>query len=172
MTANPPKDWKQLAKRAATEQDPAKLLEIVNELNSVLLEREWKSHSRNRPIQLLLVDDEKGIGLTLLPVLQEHGFEAQVAATVEEALEAIRVQKFDGLICDLNISREGDGFDVVKQMRKTHPRSVIIVLTGYPAFESAIEGIRLDIDDYIVKPADYDVLITTLNRKLADHRTP
>jgi ActR/RegA family two-component response regulator len=43
-------------------------------------------------------------------------------------------------------------------------------LTGYPAFESAVEGIHHEIDDYIVKPADIDVLVATVERKLASRR--
>jgi YesN/AraC family two-component response regulator len=43
-------------------------------------------------------------------------------------------------------------------------------LTGYPAFESAVAGIRHPVDDYIVKPADYDALIQTLEEKLAAKR--
>ena len=167
MANKPARDWKELAQLAAAEQDPNRLLEIVNELNSVLLERERRSRGRTRRPRLLLVDDENSIRLTLVPVLQDRGFEIQVAITVGEALEAIRTCRFDGLICDLNVSAKGDGFEVVKAMRKAHPRSVIIVLTGYPAFESAVEGIHLEIDDYMVKPADYDVLIDTLTRKLA-----
>ncbi len=47
---------------------------------------------------------------------------------------------------------------IVSAMRKAQPQIVIVPLTGYPGFESAVEGIRQDVDDYFVKPADYEAL--------------
>lgn len=51
-------------------------------------------------------------------------------------------------------------------MRQARPRSVVIVITGYPGLESAIEGIRHKVDDYMVKPIEYDALITKLQTLL------
>ena len=170
MAENPEKDWKTLARLAASEQDPEKLLQIVKELNAVLLQREQQRFAKEQPRRILLVDDDKDIRFTLLPVLQEHGFEVQLAASITEALGAIEKRRFEILLSDLNISQPGDGFKVVAAMRKAHPGCVIVLLTGYPAFESAVEGIHHDVDDYIVKPADYDALIETLEEKLAARR--
>lgn len=160
------KDWKSLAQLAATEQDPKKLLDIVTELNNVLREREDRMADSAPGRHLLLVDDDPNIRLTLLPVLQQHGFEVQLAATAAEAITAIGQNKFNALVSDLNITESNDGFTVVAAMRQAFPRSVIILLTGFPAFESALEGIHQEVDDYIVKPADYDLLIRSLEAKL------
>jgi YesN/AraC family two-component response regulator len=93
-----------------------------------------------------------------------------VAATVAEALRLIEEHRLDVLICDLNIADARDGFTVVASMRKAQPTSVIVLLTGYPGFETAVEGIRQQVDDYFVKPADYDALISTLEKRLASKR--
>jgi ActR/RegA family two-component response regulator len=158
------KDWKELALEAASEQDPDKLLQIIDQLNSAL---QRQVGTRPPPRRLLLVDDDEHVRLTLLPVLQESGFEAQLAASVEEAMEAMRTHQFDILISDLNLSEPEDGFKVANAMRKACPRCVVVILTGYPALQSAIQGIHAQVDDYIVKPADYDVLIDTLEKRLA-----
>jgi DNA-binding NtrC family response regulator len=170
MSDKPQKDWRALAQLAADEQDPEKLFEIINELNAALLEREQQRLGRALSKRLLLVDDDQNVRLTLLPVLQQSGFEVQLAATVTEALEQIAKRRFDLLVSDLNVSEPNDGFKVVAAMRQSHPRSVIVLLTGYPAFESAVEGIHHVVDDYVVKPADYDALIETLEKKLAAKR--
>jgi DNA-binding NtrC family response regulator len=170
MADNPRRDWKTLAQLAAMEHDPDKLTEIIHELNFVLAERELQSRGKTQSKRLLLVDDDEKLRLTLLPFLQEHGFEAQIASTVPDALAAIDKQQFDILLCDLNLSEPSDGFGVVAAMRKAHPRSVIVLMTGYPAFETAVKGLRQQVDDYIVKPADYDTLIDTLDKKLAAKR--
>lgn len=170
MPDNPERDWQTLARLAASEQDPKKLLKLVNELNTVLLRREQQRLGHEQPKRMLLVDDDKNIRETLLPVLREHGFDVHLAATIPDALRAIDHRRFELLLCDLNISEPGDGFKVVAAMRQAHPDSVIVLLTGYPAFESAVEGIHHEVDDYIVKPADYDALIQTLEKKLATKR--
>jgi DNA-binding NtrC family response regulator len=118
---------------------------------------------RNR---VLFVDDEPGIRLTLPAILQGKGFEVRVAASVPEALDEIGSHAFDVLLSDLNIGEEADGFAVVRAMREAHPTCVNIILTGYPGFESAVEGIRYQLDDYLVKPADIDYLLETIQRKL------
>jgi CheY-like chemotaxis protein len=66
--------------------------------------------------RLLFVDDERGI---LSIILRRYGFIITLAATVEQALEQIRTQEFDLLLCDLNIEHERDGYTVVRAMRET-----------------------------------------------------
>jgi ActR/RegA family two-component response regulator len=90
-----------------------------------------------------------------------------LAATIGEALEQIRTQTFDLLVCDLNIEHERDGYTVVRAMREVNSNCVTLILTGYPDMESAEEGISLGIEDYIAKPADADTLVALLAEKLA-----
>jgi ActR/RegA family two-component response regulator len=170
MPDSPKRNWKKLAHLASNEQDPTKLLEIVEELNAVLLNRERVRSSKSLLKRALLVDDDANLGLTLLPVLNEAGFDARMVSTVPDALQVINDGGLEILICDLNIAEADDGFQVVTAMRKTHPRSVILVLTGPPAFDSAVEGIREEIDGYLVKPPDYDDLMAFLDKRLAAKR--
>lgn len=116
--------------------------------------------------RLLFVDDEPSIRLTLPPVLEDHGFVVTTAQSVDDAIHRMDAARFDVLLSDLNIGQEGDGFQVVSAMKKRHPRCVTIILTGYPAFESAVLAIRHQVDDYVVKPAEIDVLIKTINQTL------
>lgn len=120
--------------------------------------------------RLLFVDDERGIRETLPPILQQYGFAVTVAGKVSEALEEIRRQQFDILVCDLNIERENDGYEVVRAMRAIDPACVAVMLTAYPDMESAIEGIHHGVDDYIIKPASPDTLVELLASKLAKSR--
>lgn len=117
--------------------------------------------------RLLFVDDEQVIRITLAAILSKHGFQVATAATVAEALRKITTETFDVLLSDLNIDNPGDGLTVVSAMRSTQPRAVTMILTGYPAFETALEAIRQQVDDYIVKPADIPALVESIERKLA-----
>ncbi|HEX3107352.1 MAG TPA: response regulator [Terriglobales bacterium] len=118
---------------------------------------------RNR---ILFVDDEPSIRLTLPPVLEQHGFEVEAAASVAEAVSCIAASRFDVLISDLNIEQGGDGLRVVSAMRKKQPHCVTLILTGHPGFETAVDALRLRVDDYVVKPVDVETLISALRKKL------
>lgn len=122
------------------------------------------------PIRVLFVDDETNIRLTLPAILEMNGYKVTVAATVAEALEAIHSQTFDVLLSDLNISHPADGFTVVGAMRSLQPRCVTLILTGYPAFETALQAIRSHVDDYLTKPADIGYLLRTIQEKLSAPR--
>lgn len=115
---------------------------------------------------LLFVDDEAGIRETMPRILEMHGFDTVAVATVAEALAQIASRSFDVLITDLNIGEPGDGFTVVSAMRRTHPECRTLILTGYPALETALTAIRAQVDDYIVKPVRGESLIEVIHQNL------
>lgn len=122
--------------------------------------------------RILFVDDEEGIRLTLPTILEQSGFEMAVAANVSDAIRLISNKQFDVLISDLNIETPGDGFTIVSAMRRMQPEATTFILTGYPAFETALEAIRQQVDDYVVKPADIPQLIERITAKLGHPRSP
>jgi YesN/AraC family two-component response regulator len=119
--------------------------------------------------RILFVDDEAGIRNTLKPILQQHGFEVTTAASVPEALEHINHAAFDVLLSDLNIGQPGDGFTVVSAMRRVQPEAATFILTGYPDFDTALQAIRSQVDDYLLKPTDVPTLINAIQMRL-EHR--
>jgi ActR/RegA family two-component response regulator len=121
------------------------------------------------PVRILFVDDEQTIRLTLPPILEAHGFAVEVTATVAEALAKISSGQFDVLIADLNVGQPGDGFTVVSAMRRTQPNCINFILTGFPAFETALEAIRRQVDDYLLKPIEIHDLVALIESKLQAH---
>jgi len=121
--------------------------------------------------RILFVDDEAGIRKTLKPILEQHGFEVTTSATVFDALEQINHATFDVLLSDLNIGQPGDGFTVVSAMRRVQPKAATFILTGYPDFDTALQAIRSQVDDYLLKPADVPTLVHTIRSRL-EHRRP
>ena len=93
-----------------------------------------------------------------------------MAATVPEALDIINHQKFDILLSDLNIGSPADGFILVTAMRRCQPTAATFILTGYPDFQTALEAIRKQVDDYLIKPADIPTLVSTLRTKALQPR--
>lgn len=123
-----------------------------------------------RKTRILFADDEPAIRMTLPVILQQHGFEVSVAATVPEALAYINRESFDVLLADLNIGASGDGFTLISAMRRVQPSAVTLILTGYPDFESALQAIRSQVDDYLIKPADVNQLVATIREQTANPR--
>jgi len=121
-------------------------------------------------VKILFVDDEPAIRTSLPAILRLHGFEVTAAGSVSQALQAIGTQPFDVLISDLNIGSPGDGFTVVSAMRRTQPSCVTLILTGYPAFESALQAIRSQVDDYLIKPAGVEKLVAAIEERLRDRQ--
>jgi DNA-binding response OmpR family regulator len=121
--------------------------------------------------KILFVDDDDTVRLTLSQVLQSYGFEVTSAATVAEASDLITQHRFDVLISDLNIGRPGDGFTVVSAMRAHQPDALRFILTAYPAFESALDAIREEVHDYLIKPTETEALVENIRSKLA-RRSP
>jgi ActR/RegA family two-component response regulator len=112
--------------------------------------------------RILFVDDDESIRETLPAVLAKADFDCTTVGSVPEAIAAINNQEFDILLSDLNIGEPGDGFIVVGAMRRVQPQARTYILTGYPDFTSALEAIRRQVDDYIVKPASIPDLLKTL----------
>src|SRR6201993_5057412 len=120
--------------------------------------------------RILFVDDEAGIRNTLKPILEQHGFQVTAAATVPEALEHMNHATFDVLLSDLTIGQPGDGFTVVSAMRRVQPKAATFILTGYPDFDTALQAIRSQVDDYLLKPTDVPTLIHTIRRRLENRK--
>jgi DNA-binding response OmpR family regulator len=124
------------------------------------------SNKERMATRILFVDDEPSLRATLPQILAMHGYEVTSAGTVAEALSKITSHPFDVLISDLNIGEPGDGFTVVSAMRRTQHQCLTFILTGYPAFETALKAIRNQVDDYLLKPTPIPELVDTIEQKL------
>lgn len=109
------------------------------------------------------MDDDRAVLKSLENVLIHSGFEVAAVSSVPEALELISKQTFDVLLTDLNIGEPGDGFTVVSAMRRVQPGACTFIVTGYPDFESAIQAIRNQVDDYFPKPVNIRELLEAIS---------
>jgi len=122
--------------------------------------------AEQRRTRLLFVDDEESIRLTLPPLIERQGFEVTAVGSVADALVQVNCVNYDVLICDLNIHRQGDGFLVISAMRNLQPGCLNFILTGYPAYDNAVQAIQQNVDDYFTKPADLQELVRRIRSKL------
>ncbi|MFQ5793205.1 MAG: sigma-54-dependent transcriptional regulator, partial [Acidobacteriota bacterium] len=78
-------------------------------------------------------------------------------ADVDEALALVRAREFDVLIADLKMPQM-DGIKLLKTARQTDPDLAVVVITGYPTVDTAVEALKAGAFDYIPKPFDPDQL--------------
>jgi DNA-binding NtrC family response regulator len=115
---------------------------------------------------VLVVDDEETIRAMLRRVLEKGGFTVTAVGTVREALALISQSRFDVLISDLNVGHPADGFVVVSAMRRTQPGTLTFILTGYPAFETALEAMRQHVNDYLIEGTPIKELVEKIKTGL------
>ncbi|PSH04956.1 MAG: hypothetical protein CXZ00_04215 [Acidobacteria bacterium] len=118
--------------------------------------------------RVLFVDDDDSLRLTFPEILKNCGFEVRTVGTVAEALSEITTSPFNVLISDLNIGQPCDGFTVVSAMRRTQPDCINFIVTGFPAFESALRALQGQVDEYFVKPAKVQELIGLVQSRLRE----
>jgi DNA-binding response OmpR family regulator len=110
------------------------------------------------PSQILVVDDEAPIRLTMSELLRRRGYEVMTAENGEAALALIHQRPFDLLLLDLKMPGLS-GIDVAKRARELQPAAAIIILTGHGSLDSAIDGLHLQVFDYVLKTSSpHDVL--------------
>lgn len=106
-----------------------------------------------RKYSILLVDDEPLITIGVGNDLEKKGYEVTTADSGEKAIELLNKARFDLVMTDLIMDRI-DGIDVLKKSKEINPESMVIILTGFGDITSAIDAVRLDADDYILKPCE------------------
>ncbi len=106
---------------------------------------------QRRPIQVLVVDDEKPTRVLMERELPRGGCAVVAAKTGEEALEMLSRQDFDVVLLDLKMPGLG-GMETLRRLRSSGMTGEIVVLTGHPEIESAIEAMKLGAYDYLTKP--------------------
>ncbi len=116
--------------------------------------------------RVLFVDDEEAIRRLFETYLTSEGFQVRGAATLSEALSELEDNPPEVVVVDKNLP-DGSGLQVLHTCRDAHPDIEVIVLTGYPSLESAIDALRMGAFDYILKPVlDLDLVSQKLRRAL------
>ena len=118
-----------------------------------------------RQKNILVIDDDKIILDSLCEFLSLEGFRTRGAQTLKGALAELEGESYCLVLTDVNLP-DGDGLDLLDIIRKNHPQTVVIVITGYGTIESAVKAIKLGAYDYLTKPVIDDELRLAVERAL------
>jgi DNA-binding response OmpR family regulator len=102
-------------------------------------------------MRVLIVDDEPSVRRALQLALDDGKREVEAVDSGEAALAKLEAAQFDLVLVDKNMPGMS-GVDLMRAIRKTNPNIGLIMLTGYPSADSAVEALHLGVDGYIEKP--------------------
>jgi DNA-binding response OmpR family regulator len=111
-------------------------------------------------MRILVVEDEAKISAFLARGLSEEGHRVDVAPNVEQA-RACMAEDFDLVIVDRMLP-DGDGLQLVRELRRQGKRTPAICLTARDRLEERVEGLYGGADDYLVKPFDFSELLARI----------
>jgi signal transduction histidine kinase/ActR/RegA family two-component response regulator len=115
--------------------------------------------------KILVIDDEEVIRHLLLRTLEKRGYDVEVAEDGDVALKKMRGIFFNLLITDLKMPKI-QGIDILKEIKKINPYIEVIIITGYPTIESAVEAIKIGAYDFICKPFDIEEIESIVSKCL------
>jgi len=115
--------------------------------------------------KVLVIDDEESMRDSCSQVLRKQGLAVLLAPDGRAGLDLAESARPDVVILDLKMPGL-PGQEVLKDLKKRHPQSVVIVITGYPSLDSAIEAIKLGAYDFLPKPFTPAEVRTAVNRAI------
>lgn len=112
--------------------------------------------------KILIVEDDKDLNSLACTFFKSENFDVQSAFNGIEALELLKTEEFDIILSDIMMPQL-DGFSLVEKIRNSGSTVPIIFMTARDDKFSKTLGYKIGIDDYVVKPFDFDELILKVN---------
>jgi len=119
--------------------------------------------------RILIVDDEELICRLLAQRLTSEGYACVTANNGREALSHFYKDTFSLIISDIRMP-EMDGIELLKRVKDLNPNMMVIMVTAYPELDMAVEAMRLGAYDFIIKPADLDLILLSVRKALEKRR--
>lgn len=110
---------------------------------------------------LLIVDDDKAFCQRLARAMEARGFDVTAVSSVAEGHEALGRAAPAFAVIDMRLG-DGNGLDVISDLKARRPDARAVVLTGYGNITTAVTAVKLGAFDYLAKPADADEIFHAL----------
>lgn len=117
------------------------------------------------PHSILIIDDEEQLRKLMSRIIRLEGFEVQEAAGYKAALKKLEAVPADVILCDVKLP-DGNGVEMVSEIRAKYPCSEIILLTAYGNVPDGVQAMKNGAFDYIIKGDDNNKIIPLLHRAI------
>jgi len=118
---------------------------------------------------ILVVDDEKTLRYALQEGLSEEGYRVETAGDVAGAWEHLAREEYHLALLDQKLP-DGNGLDLLKEIRSRHPEMQVVMMTAFGKFENAVEATKAGCFDYIGKPFELDHMKLVIKNALSQVR--
>jgi DNA-binding NtrC family response regulator len=118
--------------------------------------------------KVMVVDDTEGVRDLISTILQRNGYEPVPKSNAAQLLASFTEPQPDVILLDL-VLPDGDGMELLPQIKKTWPDTEVIVLTGHATFDVAVEATKRGAYHFQNKPFDQKILLLSVERAL-EHR--
>jgi DNA-binding NtrC family response regulator len=119
---------------------------------------------------VLVVDDEPGMRMALTASFQREGWRVETASGAAEALRKFQTDRFPLVVTDVRMP-DGDGLQLMRNVRSTNPATAVIVLTAFASVPEAVEAIQGGAGDYLTKPISFEQLRSSVTRVMGQATT-
>jgi DNA-binding NtrC family response regulator len=119
----------------------------------------------NNETRILIVDDDDTIRSTMKAILEDEGYEVDLAASGKEGVQKSKEKSYNIALLDIRLP-DMEGVELLKLMKPAIPRTRKIMVTGYPSTQNAIEALNKNADAYLIKPVDIEKLLNTIKEQL------
>ncbi len=126
-------------------------------------------NKKSRPF-ILIADDNQQVLKSLEIWLRNEGFEPVTALDGEEALRAVKDKNITVALVDLRLKRE-DGINVARKLKEVDKNLKIIILTGFPSYETAVGAMKIGAFDYISKGSSNERIMKSIKKAIAGNCT-
>ena len=114
-------------------------------------------------VRVLVVDDEEAFRYMLNTLLTAEAYKTDLAADGTEAINKLQQTEYDIVLLDILMPRI-DGMEVLKFSKDKWPDTQVIMLTGLQEIQIAVQCIKMDAFDYVMKPYSSDELLSAIER--------
>jgi DNA-binding response OmpR family regulator len=126
------------------------------------------------PVRVLVVDDDKAICEYMETFLTKDGFEVKTLNDPSLAPDEVKNGGYHLVVLDLMMPKM-DGLSVLERIRKVDNDVAVVIFTGYPSLETAVQSMKMDAVDYLKKPfnpEEFRVVVDRVMRKKGLLRSP
>jgi two-component system alkaline phosphatase synthesis response regulator PhoP len=111
--------------------------------------------------QILLIEDEPGLVMTLTDLLRAEGYQVESALDGEAGLSRALTRQHSVIVLDVMLPKK-NGFEVCREIRQAGVDTAILMLTAKTSVGDRVTGLRLGADDYLAKPFDPSELLARI----------
>lgn len=126
----------------------------------------------SEPRRLIIVEDDANFARTLKRSFERRGYEAALAASLDELLTVTKTFAPTHAVVDLKLAAGSSGLACVQALHANDPETVIVVLTGFASIATAVEAIKLGARHYLAKPSNTDDIENAFGRAEGDTAAP